>query len=383
MQLFFEVGVSQLNKNNEELCGDSVEVARTRRSTIIIVSDGLGSGVKANILSSLTTKMAATMLKKGSDVDEVIETLAGTLPVCKVRQLAYSTFTILKLDHDGTAYVAEYDNPGIIAGRDTRLIGLGLRERQVGSRVIREATFKAQPGDWLVVVSDGVLHAGIGGVWNLGWGFDRVSGYVQRLAASGLTAEEIAQNITSLCNKLYGSMPGDDTTCVAVRVRQPRELVMLVGPPKDKADDTKVVQKLLRSSGAKVVCGGTTANLVARALGQQISVDLDSCEVDIPPTGTLDGVDLVTEGMLTMVRTLEYLRQNVPPSWLLGRRDGASRLTHALLLADKIQVIVGRAINPAHQSPDVPAALALKSQIVDDVIRELRRRQKKVAVEYF
>ncbi len=382
MQLFYEVGYSQLNKNNEELCGDSVEVTRTRRSTIVTVSDGLGSGVKANILSSLTTKMAATMLKKGSAVDEVIETLVGTLPTCKVRKLAYSTFTVAKLDTDGSIYIAEYDNPPVMSGSAQAQLDVRFCEREVGEKTIREARFRAKPGDWLVIVSDGVLHAGIGGVWNLGWGWDRVSSYVSRLAASGLSADELAADVTSLCNRLYGAMPGDDATCVAIRVREPRHLALMVGPPADPKDDEIAVQRLLECPGRKVVAGGTTGNLVARALGKPITVDLGSCYEDVPPTGVIEGIDLVTEGMLTLVKTLEHLRKNTSLSRFEGRRDGASRLARALLEADKVHVIVGRAINPAHQSRDVPAALALKSQLIDDIIRELRKRQKRVSVEY-
>ncbi|MBC7344869.1 MAG: serine/threonine-protein phosphatase, partial [Clostridia bacterium] len=363
-----------------ELCGDSIEITRSPRSTIIILSDGLGSGVKANILSSLTAKIAAGMLKRGCRLDEVIETLASTLPVCQVRHLAYSTFTILEVSSEGTAYLAEFDNPSTIAGGRQGPRSLDYVERVVGDRKIKEAVFELEEGDWLVLLSDGVLHAGIGGIWNLGWGWDRVNAYVQSLGKQSLSAREMADDIIALCLKLYGGKPGDDASVVAVKAREERSVAVMVGPPADPNDDEKVVKKFLRLPGKKVVCGGTTGNIVAKYLGKEIVVDLDSTRTDLPPTGKLEGIDLVTEGMLTLTQTLVNLQDNIPPKKFMYKLDGVSRLTLTLLEADRIHFIVGRAINPAHQVPNVPPVLALKRQIIDDIIRHLKRRGKKVTV---
>ncbi|NPV71375.1 MAG: SpoIIE family protein phosphatase [Firmicutes bacterium] len=380
--LFIEIGKSQLNKAGEELCGDSIDISHTADSTIVIVSDGLGSGVKANILSSLTTRIASTMLKSGCKIDEVIGTLASTLPVCKVRHLAYSTFSILQIFKDGRAYLAEYDNPAVFAGGKNGSPPLSFNERKVGERSIRETYFTVDDGDWLCLVSDGVLHAGIGGIWNLGWGWDRVGAYVQQLATKDLPAEEFAAEITALCKKLYGGKPGDDASAVVVRIRAPRTVTVLVGPPREPADDPKVVAKLARAPGKKVVCGGTTGNMVARVLGKKIEVDLGCADGEVPPIGVIEGIDLVTEGMLTLVRVLNNLKEGVPLSRMFFNTDGASILTVTLLQSDRVHFIVGRAINPAHQSPGVPPLLALKPQIIDDIVRHLRRLGKRVTVEY-
>jgi hypothetical protein len=382
-ELFFEVGLSQINKNGEELCGDSIAVAESPDSLIVVCSDGLGSGVKANILASLTTKMAATMLQQGCTLEDVIETLASTLPVCEVRGLAYSTFSILQLMRDGRAYLAEYDSPSIFYGNRGKLQEVARRARIVGERVIREAYFHVRPGDWVAMISDGVLHAGIGGIWNLGWGAERIGSFLERVAGKGEEAAVAAAEVTTLVNKLYDGRPGDDASVVFVRVRQPRYATMLFGPPRDRRDDAEVVRRLMAGHGRRIVCGGTTGNLVSRELGKPIRVDLASMDAKVPPTAYMDGVDLLSEGTLTVSYAVEKIRGGARRHELGFKRDGASRLAAMLLEADRVDIIVGRALNPAHQSPDVPTALGLKNIVVEDLVRALERRGKTVRVEYF
>lgn len=383
MTLQVEIGWRQLNKHGEELCGDSIEVAAAPGATIIVVSDGLGSGVKANILSSLTTKMASTMLVGGCTLEEVIETLAHTLPVCEVRHLAYSTFTILQVFHDGRAYLAEYDNPPTVIGRGSELRSVERSRRTIGERTIHEAYFDVEAGDWLAIVSDGIPHAGIGGAWNLGWGWDKIANYLKLAMERGDEAQAVADDVAGLCQRLYNNRPGDDATVLAVRVRNPRHLTVLVGPPQDRRDDPAVVAKLMAAPGKRAVCGGTTGNLVARELGRPITVDLNSMDERIPPVGVIEGIDLVTEGMLTVSYAVEYLRSGVRLKDLRWRRDGASRLTELLLEADEVDIIVGLALNPAHQSPDVPVSLGLKHKVVEDLVRALTALKKTVRVEYY
>lgn len=382
MTLQLDIGRRQLNKHGEELCGDSIEVAEAADSTIIVVSDGLGSGVKANILSSLTTKMATTMLVGGCTLEEVIESLAHTLPVCEVRHLAYSTFTILQVFRDGRVYLAEYDNPATVLGRGQELRGVERHARTIGERTVNESLFSLEAGDWLAIVSDGVPHAGIGGVWNLGWGWDKIANYLKLSMSRGDDAQAVADDIAGLCQRLYDSSPGDDATVLTVRVRDPHHLTLLVGPPRDRADDPEVVTRLMTAPGKRAVCGGTTGNLVARELGRSISVDLASMDERVPPVGVIDGVDLVTEGMLTVSYAVDHIRGGVRPKDLRWKRDGASRLTALLLEADEIDIIVGRALNPAHQSPDVPVNLGLKHKVVEDLVRALTGMKKTVRVEY-
>lgn len=382
-ELFFEVGQSQLHKHQEELCGDTIAVAESPESLMIVCSDGLGSGVKASILSSLTAKMAATMLQQGCTLEEVIEALVATLPVCELRGLAYSTFTIFQIMRDGRAYLAEYDNPAAYYGHGGQLRELSRRARVIGERVIRESFFEVKPGDWVGLISDGVLHAGIGGIWNLGWGAERVGGFMARVGGKGEPAADAATEVTTLVNKLYDGRPGDDASVVFLRARHPRFLSLMIGPPQDRRDDGAAVRRLMSGSGKRAVCGGTTGNIVARELDKAIRVNLASMTPKLPPTATIEGIDLVSEGMLTLSYAAELIRSGERERDMRSRRDGASRLAALLLEGDHLRVIVGRALNPAHQSPEVPLNLGLKNKVVQDMVRVLEQRGKTVTVEYY
>ncbi|MGB9802711.1 SpoIIE family protein phosphatase [Desulfofundulus sp.] len=375
MRVYLDIAHAQLNKEQEELCGDSIEVVRTRSSTIVVLSDGLGSGVKANILSSLTTKTAATMLRMGGEIEEVIETLVQTLPTCRVRKLAYSTFSILQVMTSGRAYLVEYDNPRAFLGRGVQLREVGHIRRVINEKEISEAFFDFQAGDWLVLISDGVVHAGIGGVFNRGWGWDGVRTFLLELAAKNLDAAAWAKELIQRCRHLYAGRPGDDASVVVVKALTPRRVTVMIGPPMDRSADALIVEKLVHSPGVKVVCGGTTANIVARVLNREIEVDLSTRSDRVPPVGFITGIDLVTEGTLTVLYALEHLRQGVPLEDLQKARDGASRLAATLLGADLVHFIVGLAVNPAGDC-------AYKHRTIEQLIRLLRKKGKEVTAEY-
>ncbi|SFR01597.1 SpoIIE family protein phosphatase [Desulfoscipio geothermicus] len=379
MEYCVDIGLAQLNKEGEELCGDSVEVVSTASDHIVVVADGLGSGVKANILSRLTIKTAGTMLKMGGRIDDVMETLAHTLPICKVRKLAYSTFTILQVKRDGQAYLLEYENPPSFWGNRHNLHSLHTTERVIGDKTIRESYLSLQENDWLVIITDGVLYAGTGKTWNMGWGRDRVGEYLARSYAPDKSAAQWSAEIVRLCNNIYGGKPGDDASVAVVKVRRPRLVTVLIGPPRNKADDALVVDKLMRADGIKIVCGGTTGNMVGRVLGRNVRVDLSSRTERIPPVGIIPGIDLVTEGAITLVDALEHLKEQGE----LAGRDGASRLAAALLAADSVHFIVGMAANQAQHGEGMPSIYIYKQYIIRDLIRLLKESGKHVTEEYY
>ncbi len=378
--LKIDIGIAQLNKHGEELCGDYVEVTN-HDTTIVVLSDGLGSGVKAHILSALTARMAATMLKGGLELAEVIESLTSTLPVCEVRGLAYSTFTILRITHDNEGYLAEYDNPPVVFGRNSNVLDLARSSKDYGGRTVKETYFKVSEGDWIVMVSDGVLHAGIGGIWNLGWGMPRIKEYLSKAAPRAKDAASLAHELSATVSKLYAGKPGDDATVVAIQVRKPRYLTVFAGPPALRSDDEGAVERFVNMPGKKAVCGGTTSIMVAREMNRPLEVNLATLGEKTPPTGRIQGIDLVTEGILTLTQVTEMFGER-PPSrkGLVGKSDGPSRLLDLLLEADHITFMVGRAMNPAHQSPDLPVSLALKPKVVQDLARLLEAGGKTVKV---
>ncbi len=367
MKFFMEFGAASLNKYGEELCGDKVEFFSEADSFIAVLSDGLGSGVKANILSTLTSKIAMTMLKEGLPIEEVVDTLIHTLPMCAVRKLAYSTFTMIQVNEEGIAYIVEFDNPSVFFLRQGQIFSLQKQEKLINSRYIFETHVKLEEQDTLVFVSDGVIHAGAGQVLNLGWSWQEVAHYLQQLPIETLSAKKITSALLGVCEDLYMAHPGDDTTVATIKVILPKVAMLFSGPPSDPKKDEEVVAKLMHTRGKKIVCGGTAANIVSRLTKHPVTTSFEMSDPNIPPIGYIEGIDLVTEGVLTLqgaVEILKKVRDSTDVSFLEAQ-DGASRLARLLFEeCTHIYMLVGRAINPAHQNPDFPQALSIKLNIL-------------------
>jgi len=389
MRQTVKVAKHSLNKHGEELCGDWVKVAMTPDALIVVLSDGLGSGVKANILATLTAEIAASMLERGSTVEEVIETLAATLPECQVRRLAYATFAVLQVFHGSEAYLVEYDTPPLILIRDNKVVELPVTERVIAGRTIRESRFALKDGDYMAMISDGYIHAGVGGHYRMGWGWKNVALAVRSWVATRGDAYQLTRALSETCLKLYNGAPGDDATVVGMWVRQVRKATVLTGPPSDPKLDSLAVSKLISSEGVKVICGGTTAQMAARELGQKLVVEWQapsqrsesSSPSKIPPIARLKGVDLVTEGVLTLSAGAERLRTTETIHDLPSTQDAGTRLTRVLLEADEIHFIVGDAINP-QQLADVVRGKPMRQVYLEEIVEQLKRRNKLVSMEH-
>lgn len=381
-RLHAEVAVAQLSKSGEELCGDKVEVSQVGDTTTIVVSDGLGSGVKANILATLTTKIASSLLKHGIPLEEVVNTIAQTLPVCRERKIAYSTLHIVKLHIDGKTTVVEYDSPASFLLRNGHVIPFPTHEKVVAGKTVREGYLALQENDFIIIVSDGVIHAGIGGLLKLGWSWQGISNQLALNYSSRCNASEVAEEILNCCNGYYLGRPGDDSTVVAVKLRRQRQLTLFTGPPVDKSMDERVVNRFLQMPGKKVVSGGTTANIVGRITGESVKVDLSNLDPEVPPTAKIEGIDLVTEGVLTLTAVIERLDDKRRLNDM-SFQDGATQLARLLLEADKIDILAGMAVNPAHQNPILPSQINIKNHVLDKLCNKLELISKQVTLEKF
>jgi hypothetical protein len=387
MDNFIDINYKSINKYTEELCGDKVEYIYDDDGCIIVMSDGLGSGVKANILATMTTKIAVTMLKSGASIDDTIETVINTLPECKVRKLAYSTFTIIKIDKNNNAYIAEYDNPPYFYYSHKRIIPVDKTERIIGNKKIYESNVELEEGDTLCVVSDGAIHAGIGQMLNLGWSWDEVNEYLKDLNNVNKSAQIINGNFIGVCSNLYNNQPGDDTTILTIKVRRPEIIDLFIGPPANKSMDKKLAEIMKTSDNMKIICGGTTALIAERELECELQVDMDSMKDEIPPIAYMDGFDLVTEGVLTLGKTLENIKILNESSYdnivEYNDYDGCSLLTRMLTdIGTHINFYIGRAVNPAHQNPNFPMGYNIKQNILEGLIEELKKAGKKVQIMY-
>ena len=382
MKLFYEWGTKLLQKHGEELCGDNVDIARHADYVTLALSDGLGSGVKANILSILTTRIVMHLMENELSLGEVVETLGKTLPVCDIRKLAYSTFAIGQFFRDGHARVVEFDTPSLILLRERKSQPVVFEERQIEGKSIRESELQLKIGDWIVFVSDGVVNAGIGGLYPLGWGLNQVVRFLEEHSHPDLSAQDLADKLGQAVWDLYSNKPGDDVSVAVIKARHKLIATVLTGPPADKSADKAVVNKFVQRVGFLAVCGGTTAKIVAHHLGgKPLEVDLATMKPDVPPSARIEGLDLTTEGILTLTQANNLLQSGADKNTVKFQTDGASALVRLCLDVDHIHFIVGMSVNPAHQNPDLPGQLGIKLAVVREIAEQLRENGKEVTIE--
>lgn len=389
-KVYVDATYKSLIKYNEELCGDNVEIVKNDDRYIVVLSDGLGSGVKANILSTLTAKIISTMLYEGSSIEDTVDTIVHTLPICSVRKVAYSTFIILQIDYDGNAYLVEFDSPGCIFVRNSKLMPIEYSHREIAGKPIREAHFKVEPDDVLTLMSDGVVYAGIGHLMNLGWTWENVCEFVSSRVRPGITSARLTNMLSDTCNQLYINKPGDDTTVATVRIVPKRVVSLYSGPPVNPKNDARLVTEFMMVEGKKIVCGGSSANIVSRVLKEPLTPSLEYIDPEIPPTAEIPSIDLVTEGVITLKKTVDIIRDYVEnptdKSVLvkLDRKNGASLIAKMLIEeCTHFYMFIGQKINPAHQNPDLPVDLSIKMIIMDELYDLMVKAGKVVKRNYY
>ena len=384
-----DIGYKSINHVGEQLCGDHVDVVEQgENSTVIVLADGLGSGVKASILSTLTSKIISTMMAEGLSLEDCVATIAATLPVCSVRGVAYSTFTILHLIDNERVEIIQYDNPHVILIRDEANYVYPETETIIGGKKIYKSTIKLQENDVFIAMSDGCPHAGIGTAYNFGWKREDIISFMESIAPVGYTAKTLSTILVDECDKLYEHKPGDDTTACVVRIRKREPMNLLFGSPANRDDDDRMMSLFFSKEGKHIVCGGTTSSVVARYLHKPVKPSLKFEASDVPPIAEIEGVDLVTEGVITINKVLtyarDYLQDNETYSQWSFKKDGASLIARLLFEeATDINFFVGRAINPAHQNPDLPINFSIKMNLVQELSECLKKMGKRIKVIYF
>ncbi|MGM9635499.1 MAG: SpoIIE family protein phosphatase [Candidatus Avispirillum sp.] len=384
-----DIGWNSINHEGEQLCGDHVDIVeQSENSTVIVLADGLGSGVKASILSTLTSKIISTMMAEGLPLEDCVSTIAATLPICSVRGVAYSTFTIIHIIENETAEIIQYDNPNVILLRDFKVSDYPKTELNIDSKKIYKSTVKLQENDIFVAMSDGCPHAGIGLAYNFGWRETEIADFMETIAPAGYTAKTLSTMLVDECNKQYGFHPGDDATACVVRIRRREPMNLLFGPPRNRDDCDRMMSLFFSKEGKHIICGGTTSTIASKYLGKPLKASLSFENSDVPPIAEIEGVDLVTEGVITVNRVLEYAKDAIGANekyeqWSLGR-DGACMICRLLFEeATDINFFVGRAVNPAHQNPDLPINFNIKMNLVEELSDCLKKMGKRIKVSYF
>lgn len=379
-----------LKKHSEETCGDHVEVFMDGDcQTTMVLADGLGSGVKANILSTLTAKILCTMVSKGMELEECLDTMISSLPICNERNIAYSTFSILKVQGCQKIDIIQYDNPPVIFLREGKNFDYKKDEKFIADKVIYESRLQLKLGDLIVAVSDGAEYAGTERTFNYNWVREDIIKYLEDIYDPSLSSNLIASMLSKQCDKLYAGKPSDDTTVAVIRIVKKQVVNIFFGPPEKVEDDNKAINLFMAKEGKKILCGGTTAKMFSENLGLKLKSDNTGIDqADTPPLSQMEGFDLITEGIYTMSKVLENMKYNktsrdMAMVWKFSG-DGISELTHILLdEATNINFFVGKAMNPAHSNPHLKINFHMKEKLVEELKTLLEELGKVVNVSYF
>jgi hypothetical protein len=387
---FIEVDYCQRAKHGQHISGDIFlsEAVKQEGRIVSVLSDGLGSGVKASVLATMTATMALKFTASAMDIRRSAEIIMDTLPICSVRKVSYSTFTVVDMEYTGQTRIIEHGNPPCLLIRPSgklSVIKTEVRPERWQDRVISLFTFEAHREDRIVVFSDGITQAGMGEYRTpLGWGLGNVEKFVRELIerAPYISARELSRRLVARAEEIDGLTAKDDITCSVIYFRSPRQLLVMTGAPFNRAHDTDLAKIAEHTPGRKVICGGTTANIISRQLKREILIDMrQPLDTKVPPTARMQGFDLVTEGTLTLGEVLRLLEDGFAPEEL--KSNAAVRLAGMFLDSDIVKFAVGTRINEAHQDPNVPVELQLRRNIVKRIAQILETKfMKQVVIRY-
>jgi hypothetical protein len=385
-----ETGYLSINHFGEELCGDHIEITKGDNGEItFVLADGLGSGVQANILSTLTSSMLSKMIEGGLSIEESVVSIIKTLPVAKNRgNVAYSTFSIVKVLPDYNVEIYNYDNPEPICLRNGKEDPLNWELLEIAGKKIFKAETYLSLNDTIVLLSDGAIYAGVGETLNFGWTRKEIVKYLEGLYSPTISSKNLATLLVDHCDILYNRRPGDDTSSAVIRRRARSNVNLMVGPATNPLDDDKMMGLFFGKNGQHIVCGGTSAKVASRYLHAEVQTRFEYVDREIPPISHIAGVDLVTEGIITLNRLVQIAHDYLGPNkdyfdWSY-KQDGASLLAKALFEdATDISFFVGCAVNPAHQDPRFDINISTKMGLVDELARLLKQMNKTIRVAYF
>ena len=390
-RIHIEVHCAQKNYGEERICGDVYISRRIKeeKRTIIVLSDGMGHGVKANVLATLTSTMALNFTMEHKEPEKIAEIIMNTLPVCSERKMSYATFTIVDIEDTGNVTILEYDNPPALIMRgnkpfDPQWNCIIMQSEKNSGKEIRTCSFYPQKEDRIVLATDGVTQSGLGNE-NLpfGWGIANLTGYLLKLIDNNLqiSARRLANKVVNFANKNDGYFSKDDSSCATIYFREPRKLLVCTGPPYEEDKDAELGRVVQEFEGRKIICGATTADIVARHLGVEIEDSFSFDDPELPPVSYMKGIDLVTEGILTLTKVTRLLKEFNSSS--PAGKGPADRIVNFFRESDEIHFIIGTRINIAHQDPSLPVDLEIRRTVVKRMGKILEDKfLKEVKIEY-
>lgn len=387
-----EIDVQQKKPKGEIACGDVFmsEIYREEGRSILVLSDGIGHGIKASVLATLTSTMALKYARFHTKPEISARIIMEALPKSSDGKESYATFTVIELETDGQVRIINYDNPPVLIIRNGKLFHpteyeLEVTGRENVGKLLRCREFTARKEDRLIFLTDGVVQSGLGSKrFPMGWNIENVSEFIlnQVSRMPDISASKLGRKIINQATLNDNFELKDDTTCGVIYFREPRKFMLITGPPFYKIKDYDFADRIKSFKGKKIICGGTTAEIIARELDIEVEIQhtIKSPGM-LPPAAKMEGFEMVTEGILTLGKVEELLESYNSDTRL--QDNPAEKVVKLLLQHDVIEIILGTRINWAHQDPEQPLELELRKFVVKRIIKILTDKFfKQVEIEY-
>ncbi len=369
-------------KAGQSICGDAVlfRKAKEEKRFVAVMSDGLGSGAKANISATMTSTMAIQFTMAGEPIERTAEFITKTLPEDSLRKVSYSTFSIIDINYRGEVNIIEYDNPPVLLLRNGEFVDISKKQKtinhlQTTCNKLYHYNFKLEKEDRIILVSDGVTQCGMGSdEMHFGWQISGLKDYIKSIVKEnpGISASNLSQSIIKKTISIDNGALKDDASCCVLYYRKPRKLLIVSGPPYHKYNDATLANSIKQFQGKTIICGGTTAKIVARELDTEVEIDLEQYKPGLPPQAQMKGVDLVTEGVITLAKVSEDIQNYDPKAQLPEGTSG--RIIKMMLESDEIEFISGTRINNAHQDPNLPVELEIRRNVIKRITELLETK---------
>ncbi|MDR2010548.1 MAG: serine/threonine-protein phosphatase [Bacteroidales bacterium] len=380
--LYIEIEAKQVNHHGEKICGDVFLKKRIKedKRIIVVLSDGMGHGVKANVLATLTSTMALNFTVEHRNPERIAEIIMSTLPICSERQVSYATFTVIDLEIDGKVHILEYDNPSVMVFRNNKSLVVNreiieMKNPKHAGKKLTHSSFYPKLYDRIIICTDGVAQSGMGtDKYPFGWEVSHIEEYIAGILDNNhdISAGKLAEKVVNKAIANDDYMPKDDTSCATIYFRRPRKLLIVTGPPMSKANDKEFASIVKNYDGKKIIAGGSTTDIIARELNLEVTDSLDFLDDELPPVSHMEGIDLVTEGILTLNKVWKILT-NLTNDYKPGKGP-ADQIVKLILESDQIDILVGTKINEAHQDPNVPVDLEIRRTIANRVANVLENK---------
>lgn len=374
-----DISINQIPKKYGDPCGDVVDIYRNANSTIIILCDGIGSGLKANIYANMYASQIKQLVKNGNSVYKTFFTMVDHMNKAWANRKPFSVFTIAQILNNGKLSVFSYEMPPpVLVGQNYASI---LKDRVYYSEkaVISEAECMISENEGVLFVSDGITQAGMGLGLNYGWEIEGVSSYLSRaLKNDKLDNDAITSLILRQAKKYWKDSNGDDCSVVFARNRKGISLNILSGPPLDKEQDSEFVERFMEKDGIKIICGGTTSIVLARETKSVIEVEEAGTAIS-PPKYKIDNICMATEGVVTLNQVYNILDEDIDK---LEDKSPVYELAEYIKIADKITFQVGDAPNIGFGNIQfLQQGILDRKTIINLIADKLREMNKLVIIE--